>query len=127
MSSCTPSCGTRSMRVSRRHEGAQLHRRAAEVLSEQGAPSSMIARNLLATGDPGDLSRAVDMCRAAGDDAMTRCAWEQAAHQYAAGLEALDVIGESDERRLALEIARGWAIHHSGNVDEATRILFAAA
>jgi hypothetical protein len=76
-----------------------LHVAIADVLERDdvGATSS-IAHHLL-RGGPSVGVRAAVSSRAAGDDAMRRLAYEEAAEAYEAGLAALDGAPSADERR----------------------------
>jgi class 3 adenylate cyclase len=88
----------------------RLHKRVAEALERIAGDSRIaeIAHHWCVAGAAGDLTRAVDYARRAGEAAMTQLAYEAAAQHFAAALDALRQQGERDpHEQLDLLLALG--------------------
>jgi DNA-binding SARP family transcriptional activator/tetratricopeptide (TPR) repeat protein len=106
---------------------ARLHRRAADALTGLGEERHLeeIAMHLFEAASTGDARRAADMLVRAGERALARLAYEDAAERFERALEALDLAGAEDASGQVL-LARGDALLRSGEVD-AARAAFTAA
>jgi DNA-binding SARP family transcriptional activator/RecA/RadA recombinase len=102
---------------------ARLHRRAAEALTDLGEDRHLdqIAMHLFEAASTGDARRAAEMLVRAGERALARLAYEDAAERFERALEALDLAGAEDESGHAL-LARGDALLRGGEVDAARAV-----
>jgi DNA-binding SARP family transcriptional activator/tetratricopeptide (TPR) repeat protein len=105
----------------------RLHRRAAEALTDLGEEVHVeeIAMHLFEAASPGDARRAAEMLMRAGQRALARLAYEDAAERFERALEALELAGAEDESGRVL-LARGDALLRAGELD-AARAAFSAA
>jgi DNA-binding SARP family transcriptional activator/tetratricopeptide (TPR) repeat protein len=108
----------------------QLHRRAAQALEALYARDpephlAELAHHAIAGSDFRDGMR---YARRAGDHALALLAYEEAARLYETALEALDLLGPSDERtRCELLLSFGEAEGRAGNSPAAKEAFLAAA
>jgi DNA-binding SARP family transcriptional activator/tetratricopeptide (TPR) repeat protein len=99
---------------------ARLHRRAAEALTALGEERHLeeIAMHLFEAASIGDARRAAEMLMRAGQRALARLAYEDAAERFTRALDALDLAGAEDESGDLL-LARGDALLRAGETDAA--------
>lgn len=113
-------------------ERVRLHRQAGEAL-EAGAvpgpafPLAELAHHFSRAALGGDAEKAVRYARRAGDAALARFAYEEAARHYDMALQALDLCPPAEEERCALLTALGDALNRAGETAAArARLLHAA-
>jgi tetratricopeptide (TPR) repeat protein len=106
---------------------ARLHRCAADALAQLGEDEHLeeIAMHLFEAASPADARQAAEMLVRAGERALDRLAYEDAAEFFDRAVQALEVAGAENERGRAL-LARGEALLRSGEPD-AARTIFTAA
>jgi tetratricopeptide (TPR) repeat protein len=106
---------------------ARLHRRAADALTGLGEDRHLeeIAMHLFEAASTGDARRAADTLVRAGQRAVARLAYEDAAERFERAIEALEAAGAEDETGPVL-LARGDALLRAGEID-AARTAFTAA
>jgi predicted ATPase/DNA-binding CsgD family transcriptional regulator len=111
---------------------ARLHLQAGEALEGFHAPSleqhlGELAYHFMQAA-PAGAERATDYARRAGDAALARFAYEEAARNYGLALQALDLRGVPDsDERCALLIAQGDALNRAGETVAARERLLLAA
>jgi DNA-binding SARP family transcriptional activator len=99
----------------------RLHQRIAAVLEAAGATGDAhltdLARHYFECAFAGGAAKAVDYSRRAGEQAMTRLAYEDAADLYGQALQAAEVEGSEcgDEARAELLLARCDALLAAGD------------
>jgi tetratricopeptide (TPR) repeat protein len=99
----------------------RMHRRVAQALEELherdlDAVLAPLAYHWFESASAGDVNRAVDYCRRAGDLALGQLAYEEAAGHYERALQALDLADVDDPRtRGDLLAALGDAQLRAGN------------
>ncbi len=104
----------------------RMHRRVGEALERSFADSidahlPELAFHAYESAPGGDVEKAVDFARRAGDRAMSQTAYEEAVRSYGMAIQALDLVTEGDPRvRIDLLLALARAEDRSGN-DEACR------
>ena len=114
-------------------ERRRLHRRAAEALEElygveREAQLAELAYHAFEAAPGGDVDKAIDYARRAGDQAATLLAYEEAARLYQMGLEALELEAPADEvTRCELLLALGDAEARGGDVPAAKETFVRAA
>jgi predicted ATPase/DNA-binding SARP family transcriptional activator len=86
-----------------------------------------LAHHFFEAAHGGDAAKAVDYCRRAGDQAMERVAYEEAAAHYRRALEALALTQLGDVERADLLLAIGRAEYRKGDAVEAKRSFLEAA
>lgn len=97
-----------------------LHRRIGDALEQLYAVNveahlAELAHHFYEAAPGGDVTKAIQYARRAGDQAMTRVAWEAAAADYERALQAMDLIPIPDERvRVDVLLALGRALEMSG-------------
>lgn len=112
---------------------ARLHRRAGEVLEalyEQDPEPYLaeLAHHFFEAAPGGDVDRAVEYARRAGDRALELLAYEEAARFYGLALQALEFRQPVDPvTRCALLLATGDALARAGNTPEAKQTFVAVA
>ncbi|MEA2247778.1 MAG: hypothetical protein QOH46_2307, partial [Solirubrobacteraceae bacterium] len=114
---------------------ARLHGAVGEALERAGSTSHPpgaglleLAHHFIEAAPAGDAHRALDYAERAGHEALGVLAYEQAADLFDAGLRALDLTGEPDERRRGeLILARGQAQMHAGEDAARATLLDAVA
>jgi DNA-binding SARP family transcriptional activator len=113
---------------------ALLHHRVGEALEGlegAGGPERLgELADHFALGGAGDAGKAAAYARRAGDQALARLLYEEAAHRYRQALAALDRGGtgtDSDERRAGLLLALGEAWAKAGRPAQATEAYLQAA
>jgi class 3 adenylate cyclase len=92
----------------------RMHRQVTEALEHRFADSieshlPELAFHAYEAAPGGDVDKAVDYARRAGDQAMTRAAYEQAARSYGMAVQALELRSDADlslQCDLALALAR---------------------
>lgn len=100
----------------------RLHRRVGETIEvlqgqDPEAHLAELAHHFFYAAPGGDVERAVDYSRRAGDHAIELLAYEEAARLYRMGLQALDLIGTpEDETRSRLLLALGDAQARGGEI-----------
>jgi DNA-binding SARP family transcriptional activator len=110
-----------------------LHRRAVESLeelyaAEQEPHLTELAYHSLEAAPGGDAQKAIQYARAAGDQAATLLAYEEAARLYRMALDALEVKVPPDEgTRCELLLALGDAVARGGDLPAAKEIFVRAA
>jgi class 3 adenylate cyclase/tetratricopeptide (TPR) repeat protein len=103
-----------------------LHRRVAEALEALYGANvephlGELAHHFYQAAPGGDVEKAMDYAKRAGDQAMTQVAWEAAAAHYERALEAMDLVASPDERvRVDILLALGRALFMAG-VDPSRR------
>ena len=107
----------------------RLHQRAAETVGAlQPAAAAERARHSLAALPLGDRDDAVDLAAAAGRQAMTQLAYEEAAGWFAAALAALAEQPSPAATRVAeLQLALGFAHRSAGDFESAQTAFRGAA
>lgn len=111
---------------------SRLHLQAGDALEgfHASAPEPYfagLAYHFIRAG-PDAAGRAAAYARRAGDAALARCGYEEAARHYGLALEALDVGGApAGTDRCTLLIARGDALNRAGETAAARQALFQAA
>ena len=108
-----------------------LHRRVAEALETTAGVqveerAAEIAHHLIAAGPLVELDRTVRFVEMAGEHALSRVAYEEAARLFAAALKALQRSAD-DRRRLDLLLGLGEALARSGDAAAAKKSFFQAA
>ena len=94
----------------------QLHRQIGEALENLYASNvephlAELAHHFYQASPGGDVEKAIDYAKRAGDRAMAHVAWEAAAAHYERALEAIDLIASPDERlRVDILLALGRAL-----------------
>jgi class 3 adenylate cyclase len=78
-----------------------LHRQIGESLEQLYADNTdahlpELAHHFYQAAPGGDVQKAIDYARRAGDRAMSQFAWEEAANQYELALQAMDLAGATD-------------------------------
>jgi len=97
-----------------------LHRQIGEVLErlygDNAEPHlAELAHHFYQAAPGGDVEKAIEYARRAGDGAMLQVAWEAAAAHYERALEAMDLIPAPDERvRVDILLALGRALEMGG-------------
>ncbi|MDP9238753.1 MAG: protein kinase [Chloroflexota bacterium] len=110
-----------------------LHRQIAGTLEQLyranvGPHLAELAHHFYQAAPGGDVEKAIDYARRAGDQAMTRVAWEQATANYERALQAMDLIPTPDERaRVDVLLALGGALDMGGADRERWRAVFRQA
>ena len=105
-----------------RKERRRLHRRAAEELEALYGPGqephlAQLAHHFLEAAPGGDVQKAIEYARRAGDRAAAVLAYEEAARLYEMALEASDLQSPADEpTRCELLLARGDAQARGGDL-----------
>jgi class 3 adenylate cyclase len=111
----------------------RLHRQIGEVLEglhrEALDPHlAELAHHFSEAAPGGDVDKAIDYARRAGERAAALLAYEEAAELYGLALQALDLREATDEdQRCELMLARGEALNSAGSRDQARGIFEAAA
>jgi hypothetical protein len=111
----------------------QLHRRVAEVLEAFYGPDDQLhlaelAHHFFEAIPGGDVDRAVDYARRAGEHAITLLAYEEAARLYESALEALDLKQPADNAdRCDLLLGLGEAQARAGDESVASTTFLRAA
>jgi len=109
-----------------------LHRQIGEALEQLYAANvdphlTELAHHFFESAPGGDVEKAIDYARRAGDRARSLVAWEEAAAHYERALQALELLPAFDERRQAeLLLALGDALYGGGD-REGYRATFARA
>ena len=104
----------------------RMHRRVGEALERSFADSidahlPELAFHAYEAAPGGDVEKAVDFARRAGDRAMSQTAYEEAARSYGMAIQALDLVADGDPSvRIDLLLALARAEDRGGN-DEACR------
>ncbi len=99
----------------------RMHRRVGEALERSFADSieahlPELAFHAYEAAPGGDVAKAVDFARRAGDRAMSQTAYEEAARSYRMALQALDLVNDGDPRaRIDLLLASARAEDRGGN------------
>jgi predicted ATPase/DNA-binding SARP family transcriptional activator/class 3 adenylate cyclase len=112
---------------------AQLHFRIGKALEQlYGADPepylAELAHHFFLAGPGGDVEKAVDYTRRAGDRAVALLAYEEAVRQYGLALRAFERRGTKDDReRCDLYLAHGDALAKAGSTLEAKESFLAAA
>ncbi len=112
---------------------AALHRRAVEALEalhadDVGPHLAALAHHALEAFTGGEVERAVDYARRAGDQAVRELGHEEAARLYGCALQALALAGsEPDAARCQLMICLGEARRHSADEEGARQAFLDAA
>jgi predicted ATPase/class 3 adenylate cyclase/tRNA A-37 threonylcarbamoyl transferase component Bud32 len=107
----------------------RLHRQIGEVLEELYAANpephlSELAHHFCEAAPGGDVEKAIDYARRAGDRAAALMAHEDAADHYAMALQALELQEKPNERvRCELLLALGEAQRKAGELEKATETL----
>ena len=101
----------------------EFHAKIAAVLAERrdaGEPieAGALAHHLIEAGDRADPSVVAEVARRAGDEAMARTAWNEAARCYEAAIAALPLADPVD--RAALHRSAGLA--HRGDIELGTAV-----
>jgi predicted ATPase len=97
-----------------------LHRQIGEALERLYGGNvephlAELAHHFYQAAPGGDVDKALDYARRAGDRAMAQVAWEAAAAHYERALEAMDLIPAPDEQvRVDILLATGRALEMSG-------------
>ena len=103
-----------------------LHRRIGETLealyaADIDAHLPELAYHFFEAAPGGDVEKAIDYARRAGDGALSQVAWEEAAGHYERALQALELLPGPDERvRVDILLALGRALF-MGRVDPSRR------
>ena len=111
----------------------RLHRRVGEMLATLHAQDlephlAELAHHFFEAMPGGDVDRAVDYSRRAGDRATRLLAYEEAARLYRMALQALELETESDEStRCELLLALGDAVWRGGDQERGRETLLRAA
>ncbi|HLA19244.1 MAG TPA: adenylate/guanylate cyclase domain-containing protein, partial [Dehalococcoidia bacterium] len=111
----------------------RLHRQIGEVLEGlYGANPephlAELAHHFCEAAPGGDVDKAIDYARRAGDRAAALLAYEEAAGHYETALQALEVKDQPDEaQRCELLLARGESLNSAGRRDQAREISQEAA
>jgi tetratricopeptide (TPR) repeat protein len=113
-------------------ERLRLHRRAVESLealySDREPHLAELAYHSLEAAPGGDIDKAIDFARAAGDRAAALLAYEEAARLYRMTLEALELKTPRDDvTRCELLLALGDATARGGDLPAAKEIFVRAA
>jgi DNA-binding SARP family transcriptional activator len=114
-------------------ERLALHRRAVESLEDLYGPErephlAELAYHSLEAAPGGEVEKAVGYARAAGDQAATLLAYEEAARLYRMALDALELTMPPDEEtRCELQLALGDAVARGGDLPAAKEIFVRAA
>jgi DNA-binding SARP family transcriptional activator len=117
----------------RSNERRRLHRRAAELLEavHEGAREpnlAELAHHLLEAAPGGDVDKAIDYARRAGDQAAASLAFEEAARLYEMALEAVELKAPRDETtRCDLLLALGDGEARGGDAPAAKETFVRAA
>ncbi len=107
----------------------RLHRQIGEVLEELYAANpephlAELAHHFCEAAPGGDVAKAIDYARRAGDRAAALMAHEDAADHYAMALQALELQEKPDEAlRCALLLALGEAQRKAGEPEKSTETL----
>jgi DNA-binding SARP family transcriptional activator len=110
-----------------------LHRRAVESLEElygadRGPHLAELAYHSLEAAPGGEVEKAIEYARAAGDQAAALLAYEEAARLYELGIRALRSVGHSDEgSRCELTLALGDSRLRAGDEEDAKASFLQAA
>ena len=110
-----------------------LHRQIGEALERlYGATVephlAELAHHFYQAAPGGDVEKAIDYARRAGDQAMTRVAWEASAAHYERALQAMDPMPAPDEQvRVDVLLALGRALEMGGAGRERWRAVFQRA
>ena len=99
----------------------RLHRQIGEALEELDAEGNLpqLAYHFAEAAPGGDVEKAVDYAKRAGERAVALFAWEGAANQFEHGLQALELQTSVDgERKCDLLLALGDAQFGAGDVQE---------
>ena len=99
----------------------RLHRQIGEALEELDAEGNLpqLAYHFCEAAPGGDVDKAVDYAKRAGERAVALFAWEGAANQFEHGLQALELQTSVDgERKCDLLLALGDAQFGAGDVQE---------
>ncbi len=97
-----------------------LHRQIGQALETLYAGNvephlAELAHHFYEAAPGGDVEKAIDYARRAGDRAMAQVAWEQATANYERALQAMDLIPALDERvRVDVLLALGRALQMGG-------------
>jgi DNA-binding SARP family transcriptional activator len=114
-------------------ERLTLHRRTVEALEElygtrREPHLAELAYHSLEAAPGGDVDKAIDYARAAGDQAAALLAYEEAARLYRMGLDALELKAPTDEEmRCELLLALGGAEARGGDVPGSMETFLRAA
>jgi DNA-binding SARP family transcriptional activator len=115
-----------------RTERLRLHRRAVESLealyTDREPHLAELAYHSLEAAPGGDIDKAIEYARKAGDQAAALLAYEEAARLYKMGLDALDLKAPTDdEAQCELLLALGNAVARGGDLPAAKEIFVRAA
>ena len=111
----------------------QLHRRLGEVLEDLYAADpephlAELAHHFFQAGAAGDVTKALDYSRRAGDRAVAVLAYEEGARFYELALQALELSQPDDTAtRCEVLIELGEALAKAGSMDDAKHRFVAAA
>ncbi|MDP9226999.1 MAG: AAA family ATPase [Actinomycetota bacterium] len=111
----------------------QLHRRAGEALEDLYAMDpephlAELAHHFFEAAPGGDVSKALEYARRAGDGAIKLLAYEEAARLYELALQALEArVSVDPVSRCELRLALGAALGKAGSTPEANEAFLAAA
>jgi DNA-binding SARP family transcriptional activator len=102
----------------------RLHRRVAEAIEQLGdgdAPIEALAHHFAEAAVDGQEAKAVDYCRRAGEQAMARLAYEEAADLFDRAVQSADLDPSilTEEERAELLVARCEALLAGGEVGPA--------
>lgn len=100
----------------------RLHRKVAAALEEHGGTTEQLAHHYGEAAVMGEEDKALTYARAAGDEAMERFAFEQAASWYRRALEMDEALDPDAGRRGELLLALGEAMNASGDVLDARSV-----
>jgi len=112
---------------------AKLHRRAGELIESRAGHESPqrlseLAHHYFESAQADDGRRALEYCRAAGDDAARRRAYAEAVAMYEHALQASELCEQADPGlRFELLYHTGQAQYHAGELNAATQTLMKAA
>jgi predicted ATPase len=107
-----------------------LHRQIGEALEQLYAANvephlAELAHHFYESAPGGDVEKAIDYARRAGDRFLSLVAWEEAASQYERALQAMDLTPEADEQlRIDVLLALGHALSFAGAERERWRAVF---
>jgi DNA-binding SARP family transcriptional activator/tetratricopeptide (TPR) repeat protein len=111
----------------------QLHRRAGEALEdlygqEPEPHLAELAHHFFEAAPGGDVGKALDYARRAGNSALAQLAYEEAARLYGLALQAIELSQSADPiARCELLLALGDALWKAGRTPEAKEIFLSAA
>jgi tetratricopeptide (TPR) repeat protein len=113
-------------------ERIRLHRRAGQVLEVLHAKAAEphlaeLALHFFEAAKDGDVEKAVEYARRAGDRTASLLAYEEAVRLYGMALEALEVLRPADGARCDLLLAMGDAQARAGDQSAARETFLAAA